>query len=431
MAQNTQQAPAQAPPGILFDVPSPPTVTQYYEQLDTTEQLAFTLPTLNAAPINGVQPLGQYDVILGLDLELELTQSYTAGTGQTLTTSPWAPFNLLRDISMPSQNVYSSVEVTNGAYLAFVNQLRPLRHTAQRLNHFANPSGYDLASGTSYGTVNAQGAQSPLQVVSQYTSATASYNLLMRVPIGVWFDEYWSLNANGQPLDPAGKMIGPISGFVSPLYMGSSNKIVQPRFSFAAPFGPANSSPVFTTTNDASGDTPSTFSGSGTLSVRRYAVRGQPETYPPAHAWQYTVHESSKTMGSSTRLVYMQDPQDGQVLSSTLVLFDPGSGAAGTPIPASQIKKLTFSYGSGAVAFQGSPAALQRRFLEQHGFLPPPGFYPIDFGVDDRGRITNRIAASQYNTYVTTGVGWSVEFNSAPSDEATATLLTESLRLVQ
>lgn len=419
------------PPGALFDIPLVPTVTQYYDELDSTDDLSFTLPTSTATTLNGIQPLTQTDVVLDVELEMAISQTYTKGTGQTLTVSPWAPWNLLRDISMPSQNVYSSVEVSNGAYLAFVNAMRPLRHTEQRLNLYANPAGYDMASGTLFGNVNSAGAQSPLQIAAQYTDSVSSYNLLMRIPIGIWFDEYWSLNALGQPVDPSGALIPPISTFVAPLYMASANKVVQPRLTLAAPFGSADQSPVYTTTNDASGDTASTFSGSGTVSVRRYAVRGQPASLPPAHAWQYQVKESSKTMGATTKLTYMQDPQDGQVLSSTLVLFDPGSGSAGAPISTSSVKRLTYTYGSGAIAFQGTPQTLQRRFLAKHGFLPPPGFYPLDHAVDDRGRVTNRIAASQFDTYNTTGIGWTVEFSTAPSDTATATLLSECLRLVQ
>jgi len=241
----------------------------------------------------------------------------------------------------------------------------------------------------------------------------------------------------GTTVDSSGQqsqsLIGPVSTFVSPLYMASANKIVQPKFSLAAPYGSASTSPVYTTSLTGSGDTPSTFSGSGSLTVRRHGVRGAPSFLPPAHAWQYQVKEDSKTMGATTKLNYLQQPSDGQILSSTLVLFDPAANdGIGAPILASQIEKLTFVYGSGVVAFSGSPAALQRRFLEQHGFLPPPGFYPFDNAVDDRGRVTNRIAAAQFDTYNTTGIGWGeVDFASAPSSSATATLVTECLRLVQ
>lgn len=430
-----------APPGALFDVPmANASPTQYYDGVDTTDELTFSLPTAAEAPINGIQALSQTDVVLDVEVEIAISQDYVAGTGQTLTVSPWAPFNALRNISMPSQNVYASVEVSNGAYLAFVNALRPFRHTNQRTNLFANPAGYDLASGTAYGYQNSAGQQPPLQVSAQYSTAQAAYNYLLRLPVGLWFDEYWPLNALGLPFTTAVNQQGqateqlasPVSTFVSPLYMASANKIVQPRISVAAPYGAADTSPVYTTALTATGDTPSTFSGSGSLTVRRRGVRGAPAFLPPVHAWQYQVKEDSKTIGATSKVTFLQDPKDGQVLSSTLVLFDPAAnGGIGAPIPPSQIKKLTFTYGSGVIAFQGSPTVLQRRFLEQHGFLPPAGFYPLDNAMDDRGRITNRIAASQFNTYNTVGIGWSVELNSSPSDQATATLVTECLRLVQ
>lgn len=429
----TSTTPAAPAPGALFDIPlAASSPTQYYEAPDTTEDLSFSLPTANEQVVNGIQPLSQTDVITDLELELDVSQTYTAGTGQTLTVSPWAPYNALRNISMPSQNVYSSVEVSNGTYLQFVNQMRPYRHTDQRLNGYANPAGYDLASGAANGYINPNGVQPPLQVPAQYSDTLASYNLLMRIPIGVWFDEYWPLDADGLPVDAAGQLAPPESTFVAPLYMASANKVVQPKFSFSAPFGLANDAPVYTTTNTASGDTASTFSGSATLTIRRHAVRGNPAALPPPHAWQYQVKDREKTIGSTTKFSFLQEPSDGQVLSSTLVLFDPAAnGGIGAPIPASNIKKLTWSYGSGVVAFQGSATALQRRFLAQHGFLPPPGFFPFDNAVDQRGRVTNRIAAAQADTYNTTGIGWTVELNTAPSDQTVAVLLNDLLRLVQ
>ena len=438
MATTTAQPSTNAPvPGSLFNVPlANASPTQYYDAVDDTDELVVSMPTQSEAPVNGIQPLNQTDVVLDVEVEIAVTQSYTAGTGQTLTASPWAPFNAVRNITMPSQNVYSSVELSNGMYVAYFSALRPLRHTAQRLNLFANPAGYDLATGTAYGYVNPAGVQSPLQVSGQWSPSVGSYNLLLRVPIGVWFDEYWPLNPLGLPVatDANGSqsIVGPVSTFVAPLYMASANKVVQPHFSFAAPFGTADVSPVYTTTNSASGDTPSTFSGSASITVRRFAVRGSPAALPPPHAWQYQLKESSQTIGSTTKFAYSHDPQDGQILSSTLVLFDPAAnGGIGAPIPPGSVKELTFVYGSGVIAFKGSPQVLQRRFLEKHGFLPPPGFYPLDWAIDERGRVTNRVSAAQFDTYNTTGIGWRVQLNSAPSASTTATLLTECLRLVQ
>lgn len=424
--------------GAIFDIPvANAQPTQYYDQLDTTEDLTFTLPQTSESPINGIQNIDETDVVLDLELELEISQDYTAGTGQTLTASPWAPYNLLRNIELKLQNVYSSIDVKDGMQLAFINAMRPFRHTEQRLNLGANPAGYDVGSGTAYGYFNPEGVQSPLQIPAQYSPDLASYNLIMRLPLGVWFDEYWRLDPLGIPVsNPPGSsslsdILPPMSTFVSPLYMASANKVVNPNISLAPPFGAANVAPVFTTSNDASGDTPSTFSGSGSLSVRRYGVRGGPSAMPPPHAWQYQVSSASQTIGSTTHFTYRHDPSAGQILSSTLILFDPLAGAAGSPLPPSQIKRLTWAYGSGVVGFQGSPSVLQRRFLAQHGFLPPPGYFCQDNAVDQRGRVTNRIAAAQYDTYNTTGIGWSVDLNSAGSAQTIATLLTESLRLVQ
>jgi hypothetical protein len=437
VATGSQPAAPVVTPGTLFNVPlANESPTQYYDAVDTTEDLTVSMPTQSETPVNGIQPLSQTDVVLDVEVEIAVSQSYTAGTGQTLTASPWAPFNAVRNIKMPLQNVYSSVELSNGIYLAFFNALRPLRHTNRRLNLFANPAGYAMASGLVFGYQNSAGAQPPLQVSGPWTTSTSSYNLLLRIPVGIWFDEYWPLNALGLPLvtaaDGQQSLATPVSTFVSPLYMASANKIVQPQFSFSAPFGQADVSPVYTTTNSASGDTASTFSGSASITVRRFAVRGAPPFLPPPHAWLYQLKENAQTIGSTQRFTFNHQPEDGQILSSTLVLFDPAAnGGIGAPIPLSQVEKVTFTYGSGVIAFQGSPQTLQRRFLEKHGFLPPPGFLPLDWAVDERGRVTNRVSASQFDTYNTTGIGWRVELSSAPSQQTTATLLTESLRLVQ
>ena len=125
MAASTSQ---QAAPGQLFDVPGGPGGgTQWQETYESTNGLSITLSSSNQVVANGIQSFKQTDVVLDWLFKLTVTQTYTQGTGQTLTNSAYAPFNAIGPFQLQIQNQYSSVKVESGIDLYIFNLIRPGR----------------------------------------------------------------------------------------------------------------------------------------------------------------------------------------------------------------------------------------------------------------------------------------------------------------
>lgn len=417
-------APAAPMPGQLFDVPGiPGGATQWFTEYEDTYELAGTSPSSTAKPLLGITNLRQTDVVANWAMEFYLTQSITAGTGQTLTASSYAPWNYLGNINLLIQNQYSAVTVESGIDLYIANLMRPFRKTAQHQILGANPQGFP-AGGSATGYPAAANAQANLDWPRQWADTDSdTFHLVFTLGPAVWFDSYYDLAITGPPTS------APHSALVSPQYMAGTTRVITPKVTMNQVLSSSGTdvAPVYTTDITTVTHTPTTQASTYSVSFRRYGCyAGNPAVNPVVYAWQRRVKTTRfSTIAGSSR-AKIQIPLDtGQVMGSWIRLFDPKATLTkGAPIAITKLTRIQFQYGSGLLRFDGTPAEMQRRWVEQHGTLLPPGVIALDFATNERGQVTNHRLP---NTLTTGGILWTLKFTSAQSAEAYAVLGNESL----
>lgn len=427
MTATQQQAPQ---PGQFFDVPGiPGGSTQWTEQDDTTTSLATTQSSSAQIPIQGIQQFRQTDVVRDwLACFAFTSQAYTAGTGQTLTASAYAPFNSIGPVKNIIQNQYASVDVESGIDWAIFNMIRPYRDAYSPLNLYANPAGSPAGGTAGAGYLNANLAQANQVNAAQWSTSTTAYNLLLRIPAGQWFDQYYDLAVTGEPIS------APHPALVSPQYMAGTTRVITPSIYLNQGLGATTDiAPVQTTTNTPTSDTASTFSGTCNLRIRRRAAyAGNPAILPPVYAWQYRWKTQRYSLSGVSRQDLLVPLDTGQLLSIYVRLFDPSaSSGKGAPIDVSTVTRVNLQYGSGLFWFDaqtiGSTSAAelcQALWLDQHQFLLPQGVLAFDLAIDERQQISNKRAL---NTLTTAGILLHLEFSGTLSTTAYAVMGTESL----
>lgn len=415
-------------PGSLFDIPGVQGQTQWFDQPEDTQDLAVTVSSSVQQPITGIQDFRRTDVVLAWVLHFEFTnQTFTAGTGQTLTTSAYAPYNVIGPVQLQIQNQYSSVKVESGVDLYILQLIRPYRRTAAQLgvNNGANPPGSPVGT-AGQGYLNASTPQANLVVPSQWTRSSTAFDLFLGLPGGIWLDEYYALSIDGNYLGAEPGL------FVSPQYMAGTQRLIKPAITMNPLLGATTDiAPVQTTTNTPTSDTASTASITASLTIRRRGVYGSNSTLvlPPVQPWQYQVTTQRFSIGGQS-LVNIKIPDNtGQLLSCWLRLFDPSANSGvGAPIQLSALStnpgSVQFQYGSGLTWFLGTAEELQYWWIEQRGVLLPQGTLAIDFAVDEQGTLSNKRAP---NSYTTAGLQWVLQFTNPTSSTAYAVLGTESL----
>ena len=422
---NTQTN-AQPQPGSLFDVPGVPGgATQWYEGYEPIEGVVNNLSAQTQTTANGLSPFQQTDVVLDWQMDLEVNQDYVVGTGQTLTDSPYAPFNVINAYQIKIQNTWNSVDVENGIDLYAFNQIRP-EYKFDRTNDYASIQGQTLGSTGGNGVITSSLSDTN-QVQKGWTNALSSYPIRLRIPASQWFDRYFNLDANGEPIGPS------FPALVSPVYLGGTTRNITPHCVFAPGFvSGLDVGPVNTTTLTASGDTASTYTGSVSQTYRRTAIFNaspvvMPEVYPWQYRWKTTRGAQGGVSGQSKITVLI--PQDsGQILSWYLRLWDPSAnGGLGAPVSTSNITNIKYVYGSNLARFNGTVADLQARWYRQHGKPFIPGAIVFDDAITQRGQITNERCL---NTIATGNMQVEVSFSSPLSSTAYAVLGVESLTYV-
>lgn len=397
----TQQT---AQPGALYGVPG---VTQRFEQKDTTLADVVTLNKTAAVNWNTIQPFQQTDVVHWWELELGWANTYTLGTAATAALSPYAPYNLLQNPSIQMQGQYKPVDCQSGVDLAIFQSYRPMRGSAQMASQpllGANPANT---------WANAAFPQANQVAAPNMTVTTSPVPIYLELPGCLWFDQYWDLGEDGTVNGP------PISTYVSPQYMSGGQRVVKFKTQYA-PGIPANADtgPIV-----ISGGTLSAFSSTVTGTTRRNGVYAQqdPAAMPPVFNWQYQRHSFQFPVNGKTKAAIPLTDY-GQILSVFVRFFDPTANA---PINVTNITKAQLLYGSNLPRFDDDIESMQKRFLDQHGFLPPVGTVIWDTALTDTGGyITN---AKAINTLTNANVNAYFEFASSLSATAYAVVGIESL----
>lgn len=418
MSVQTQEAPV----GALYGLPG---FTENFEQYENMQNVTTALSQSAQAAFNPPNPFQKTDIVLWWEYETFWTEGITYSPG-VIANSPEGPYNLYQGPQLKLQGQYTPQELDSGFHAAFFQSYRPMRQRGQR-------NVQDLMQTSPQPSTvfaNALIPQANLAaaiLASSYSSpiSISSYPFILETPAGMFFDEYWDMAIDGTLLPNARGAVAPMAAFVSPQYMAGGERNIQPKFNFAAGIAATyDQGPLAATT----APTVSAFSGSVLFNARRVGVYASdnPAELPPIFNWQYRRASRRQTIGSVTK----QDipiPEYGQVLSVAVIIFDPslGTNGVGGYYNVANITKCQLLYGSNLARFDDDMPAMQKRFIEQHGFLPPQGAVVWDLAASrPADKLTN---ARALNTLTNANTHVHLEFASAPGSSTYVEILTELL----
>lgn len=420
MTQTASAEAAQAalPPGSVFGVPG---YTQILEQYDAITGFATALSATAQVPFNPPASFQKTDVIFWWEM---VVNTFTlSAVGTTPVWSPYAPYNIFQNLSTKMQGKYLPLEVVSGVDAAIFQLIRPMRGQAAMSglmgsNPFATYQNSNPAGVTAFSQANLTGI---LPATTPAINATG-FEWTMELPGSLWFDEYWDLAQNGRLMPNANGVVAPMGAFVSPQYMGGGERVVVPKFNFAAlAAGNSDQGPITV----ASG----TPAGAVSLDFRRIGVYGSQNAgeLPPIFNWQYRRHSYEVPIGNQNQAtIPIQDY--GQILCIFVRIYDPG--IPGPYNVTANVSKCQVSYGSNLLKFDDTPYTAQKRFLDQHGFLPPNGVLIWDMAIKKNNTpiISN---AGALNTLTNANCKVFLQFQtSLPTSQAYAVLGLEYLPYV-
>jgi hypothetical protein len=379
-----QQTQATALPGSLFGVPGG---TLPIEEPDTTQSLATVQSAATSTPVNGIFPFKQTDVVLGWELIENYTATVTAGTGQTITVSPFFPFTLFGPTKLSFQNQYNVIDVVNMRDLGFFLSYRARWYQNDFRNaNYAAPVGQLATAGFPVSTWN----QANLNLTPNGTfTGSVNVNFAIRFPASIELDHYY-------PLDISGNMVGaPGRAILSPQYMGGTTRIISPSLTLSAGFGTLDTSPFATTALTPTTDTASTITAATvSTTIRRYGFYSSNDerVLPPVQPWQYALKSFQYPIANQSGTINIPLPNDdGQILSLWVWLWDPtlNSSEGGGVVIGTNIANCRLLYGSSLKRYDDTPFTMQYRWVQQHDQLPPIGFIGWDMALMPDGRLSN------------------------------------------
>jgi hypothetical protein len=428
MAKATQQQPM---PGVAFRIPGVGAKPRRVQEVGPCQP--FTTTTLHQATSQNAafSKFQTLDIDKGFLLECDFTTTYTTGTGAAITASPLFPANWVSLIQVQFESAYSTMRLPGflaSVFQSFRSVFAPSNPVTSVLADASNviPSNSINATGAGgWWNANPTGVVPNLALNTSGTQQT--YSVFYEIPVSMYFDLYYELAANGQPMG------APIPrAIVSPQRMAATTRNVIPKVTFAPGLltndlldAPASTSSV----------TAQTFSGSVNTTFWRDAwiPTDNMFTEPPGRFWQYTRdYIAFQSSGARQPIIPLDDevPGQGQILSLVFATWDPAlnSGAGGfTPYSAYQSVELLL--GSSVQIMQDTPASNQYVWAQQHGAVLPNGFMGWDLMRTEDGRLTNENAI---NTLVQNGAQLRLTYQvgSVPSNNATVYVGLEVLKKV-
>jgi hypothetical protein len=416
-----QQSVQQVPVGALYGLPG---FTERFEQYENLYNVVTTTQQAAQTPFAPPASFQKTDIVFWWELESFWTQntSYSAGV---LVNSPEAPYNVVQTPKLRLQGQYSPVEMDSGAHMAFMQMYRPMRGRGQRNTQDLMDTNAVLPAGFAnqlFPQANLCGAT----LATSYTTplAISSYPFILEIPAGIFLDEYWDLAIDGSLLPNSAGVVAPSAAFVSPQYMGGGERVVVPQFNVAAQLA-ANydQGPIAATT----APTVTASTGQLLINARRVGVFASenPAELPPVFNWQYRRASKRYPIGAASK-VDIPITEYGQVLSLAIIIFDPalGTNSVGGYYNVANITKCQVLYGSNLPRFDDDIPAMQNRFVEQHGFLPPQGAMAWDLAAT--GFNDNLSNARALNTLTNANTHAHIEM-TAPGPAAYAEVLVELL----
>ena len=379
----------QVAPGQYYGLPG---LTQWMELPDTQTGVNVAFSQTGTTNVNTLSQLTQDNIVFWWELDVAVSQTYTAGTGGQ-TTSPYFPWSYLSSVQLSLQSMYNNVQVDNGFDLYLFEALWPTRgfhmEGVSGGNLGANPVEKAYAAGPPQLGVPYAGTENPnlwLSTVSATPQSMTALNFTVNLPGSYFLDEYWDMDMGGNLLSETA-----IPATVSPQYMAGAARQVTPKVVIASSSVADLSTGPFTLTGNA------TLTGSLTFSLRRVGLYSteNPATDPPVYNWQYQrISKSYPLVGSP---VTVKIDESAQILGLYLRFWDP---IAQAPIAITNIQYIQLLYGGSLYRFNDTPKTMQRRIFQQHRLLLPVGVLAWDLSLDPdgSGKLTNAYAL---NTLVT------------------------------
>jgi hypothetical protein len=412
----------QIPVGALYGLPG---FTEQVEQYDNMNNVQTPWQAATQTPFNAPGPLQKTDVVFWWEAEFFLNWAVTYSAG-TLALSPEAPYNGIQSPRLKLQGQYSPLECESGFDVAWFQMYRPMRGRGQRNVQDLLTVNPVPSTGFANSLIpQADLAGIPLSQTLTSPYSVSNYPVILEIPAGYFFDEYWDLAPDGSILPNAQGVIAPMQAFVSPQYMGGGERNIVPQYNYAPVIsgnydvGPLAATAALTT---------SVTTGSALLNMRRVGVFASenPAEMPPVFNWQYRRASKRFTFGNVTK-VDLTIPEYGQVLSLWARIFDPtlGSNGVGGYMNISNITKAQVLYGSNLPRFDDDVPAMQKRWVEQHGMLPPQGMVAWDLAAT---KINSQLGNSRaLNTLTNSNCHIHLEFTAAPGAGTYAVIGTELL----
>jgi hypothetical protein len=410
------------PVGALYGLPG---FTEPVEQFDNMANVQTGWQSSAQTPFNAPGPLQKTDVVFWWEAEFFLNWAVTYSAG-TIALSPKAPYNAIQSLKLQLQGQYSPLECESAFDAAFFQMYRPMRGRGQRNVQDliqANPVGSSGYANSLIPSANQAAAILSQTLASPYS--VSNYPMILEIPAGYFLDEYWDLAPDGSILPNAQGVVAPMQAFVSPQYMGGGERNIVPKFNYAPVIaGNYDSGPLVAT----AALTATVETGSATLNMRRVGVFSSenPAEMPPVFNWQYRRASRRYTFGNVTK-VDIPIQEYGQVLSIWANIFDPtlGSNNSGGYMNVANITKCQVLYGSNLPRFDDDVPAMQKRFIEQHGFTPPQGTVAWDLAATKQNSAIGNSRA--LNTLTNANTHIHLEFASAPGNGTYAVVGTELL----
>lgn len=404
---------SQVPVGAFYGLPG---YTQPLEQYENLNNINTVLSLASQTSFNPPASFQKTDIVKWWELEtiINVTTTFVGSTFQ-----PEGPYNIYQGFKLQLQGQYTPVECESGFDIAFFQQYRPMRGrgqmTVQTLIGTNAASTYANAAEpqTNLSTSSGNGANTNLP------AAGVSTQFLLEIPGGLFIDGYWDLAIDGTLLPNATGAIAPISAFVSPQYMGGGERVVVPKFQFSA----------LTAADADHGPWTGTSAGAAnvTINARRIGVyaSANPAELPPVFNWQYRRASKRYPLGAVTK-VDIPVTEYGQLLSVWVKIFDPTTPPGSYYNVTSNMTKCQLLYGSNLPRFDDDPLTMQRRFADQHGFIPPQGTVVWDMLANTSGdALSNDMRV--LNTLTNANTHVHLEMSPAPGASAYAVIGTELL----
>jgi hypothetical protein len=398
-------------PGSLFGVPKYSTQRRFVPD-NGNNNLGVTQNQASQTIIPTTR-LDQLDIVIGEKLYIDLTDLWTEGIApNTLTISPLYPANLIQQITFKLQAAYNTFNLT-GPLASIIQNYRPMWGNRQvgsvRADPFAKPSN-----------------TTPPSIVGVPTVLS----LAVDIPFAFRFDEYFDLNAQG---DPTRKLYDAV---VSPMFMAAQARVVVPTIVM---------SPGITTLDQLGGavdklaaDTTSTFTGGGSITIQRdsYWTASNPAGNPPQYPWLYTRDYFTQPTNGQGRvgiLIQNTGVSVGQVLSLWGFVWDPALNSGhGAMVPFTSIQSFELVTGGTLQNVFETPEMMADKMRSMYANTVtdfPSGVFIFDRALcEDGSYISN---ANAINTYLVNGVQINITFNAGhiPSSSATVYLGVEALKL--